>query len=130
MANVGKHEMKEADKFNQISVLAVSTRKLGQLAQKARWTLPLSCSHGGHWSATNLATLSLHLILFSASLKALENFSPVHSKILFSQCFFCWPLRLLPCTVPCKIVLVSAADLDTCPNHFHLCFFTVVNISS
>ena len=30
----------------------------------------------------------------------------VDSGILFSQCFFCWPLLPPPCTVPCKIVLV------------------------
>ena len=54
----------------------------------------------------------------------------VHSETLFSQCFFCQPLLLPPCTVPCKIVLASPADLDTCPNHFHLRFFTVVNTSS
>ena len=35
-----------------------------------------------------------------------------------------------PCTVPCKIVLASPDDLDTCPNHFNLRFFTVVKISS
>ena len=37
---------------------------------------------------------------------------------------------LPPCTVPCKMVLASPADLDTCPNHFNLRFFTVVKISS
>ena len=31
-------------------------------------TLHLSCSHGDHWGVTDVATLSLHLILFSASL--------------------------------------------------------------
>ena len=50
--------------------------------------------------APDIATLSLHLILFSASLTALQNFNPVHSEILFSQRFFCWPLLLPPCTVP------------------------------
>ena len=55
-----------------------------------------------------------------------ENLNPVHSEILFSQCFFCRPLFLPPCTVPCKIVLASPDDLDTCPNHFNLRFFTVV----
>ena len=69
------------------------------------------------------------LILFSASLRALQNLNPVHSEILFSQRFFCRPLLLPPCTVPCKIVLASRADLDTCPNHFTLRFFTVVKIS-
>ena len=68
MANIGKCEMEEADKCYQISVLAISTQKLGQPAQKAPYTLPLSHSHGDRWSATNPATLSLHLILFSTSL--------------------------------------------------------------
>ena len=82
------------------------------------------------WGATDVATLSLHFILFSASLTAWQNFNPVHSAMLFSQRFFCRPLLLPPCTVPCKIVLASPDDLDTCPNHFNLRFLTVVKISS
>ena len=39
-------------------------------------------------------------------------------------------LLLPPCTVRCKIVLASPDDLDTCPNHLNLRFFTVVKISS
>ena len=53
--------------------------------------LHLLCSHGDRWGATDKATLSLHLILFSASLKALQKLNPVHSEILFSQRFSCWP---------------------------------------
>ena len=82
------------------------------------------------WGATDVAALSLHFILFSASLTAWQNFNPVHSAMLFSQRFFCRPLLLPPCTVPCKIVLASPGDLDTCPNHFNLRFLTVVKISS
>ena len=93
-------------------------------------TLHLFRSHSDRWGTMELETLSLHLILFSASLRALQNFNPVHSEILFSQRFFCRPLLLPPCTVPCKIVLASPDDLDTCPNHFNLRFFTVVKISS
>ena len=93
-------------------------------------TLHLSRSRGDRWGATDIATLSLHLILFSASLRALQNLSPAHSKILFSQRFFCRPLLLPPCTAPCKIVLASPADLETCPNDFNLRFFTMVKISS
>ena len=81
------------------------------------------------WGATDVATLSLHFILFSASLTAWQNFNPVHPAMLFSQRLFCRPLLLPPCTVPCKIVLASS-DLDRCPNHFNLRFFTVVKISS
>ena len=47
------------------------------------------------------------LILFSASLRALQNLNSAHSEILFSQRFFCRPLLLLPRTVPCKIVLTT-----------------------
>ena len=78
----------------------------------------LSRSHGDRWGATDIATLSLHLNLFSASLRVLQNCNPVYSEILFSQRFFCRPLLLPPRTAPCKTVLTSPADLDTCPNHF------------
>ena len=39
---------------------------------------------------------------------------------------------VVPCTyrVVVVIVLVSPADLDTCPNDFNLRFFTMVKISS
>ena len=42
--------------------------------------LHLTRSHGDRWGATNLATLSLHLIsiLFSDFLRASRNFNPVH----------------------------------------------------
>ena len=70
------------------------------------------------WGATDVATLSLHFILFSASLTAWQNFNPVHSAMLFSQRFICRPLLLPPCTVLCKIALASPDDLDTCPNYF------------
>ena len=81
------------------------------------------------WGATDVATLSLHFILFSASLTASQNFNPVHSVILFSQRFPCRPLLLPPCTVPCKIVLASPDDLDTCPNHFNLRFDWFAHVS-
>ena len=84
------------------------------------------------WGATDVANISLHFVLFSASLTAWQNFNPVHSAMLFSQRFFCRSLLLPPYmyTVPCKIVLASPDDLDTCPNHFNLRFFTVVKVSS
>ena len=62
-----------------------------------------------------------YLILLSDSPRASQNLNLVHSEILFSQRFFCLPLLLPPCTVPCKIVLASPADLGTCPNHFNQC---------
>ena len=48
-----------------------------------------------------------------------RKLNPVHSEMLFCQGFFFRHLLLPPCTVPCK----SPDDLDTCPNHFNLCFF-------
>ena len=80
-------------------------------------TYPVVMVHD-RWGATDIAALSLHLILLSASLRALQNFNQVHSEILFSQRFFCRPLLLPPCT------------LDTRPNHLNLRFLTVVKISS
>ena len=97
------------------------------IPSKKTMHLHLSRAHCDCWSATDLASLSLHLILLSASLRASQNFSPCRSEMLFSQRFFCQPLLLPPCTVPCKI---GSADLDTCANHFNLRFFTVVKMSS
>ena len=62
-----------------------------------------------------------YLILVSHSPRASQNLNPVHSEILFSQRFFCLPLLLPPCTVLCKIVLASPANLGTCQNHFNQC---------
>ena len=41
-------------------------------------TLHQSSSHGHRWGATDIATLSLHLILFSACLRMVQIFNPVH----------------------------------------------------
>ena len=38
---------------------------------------------------------------------------------------FCLPVFLPSCTVPCRIVLASRADLDSCPNHLNLGFLDV-----
>ena len=76
--------------------------------------LHLSRSLNDRWGATDVATLSLHFIWFSASLMAWQNFNPVHSAMLFSQRFFCRPLLLPPCSVPCKIVLIHAQTTLTC----------------
>ena len=117
------HFMNLHTKVYRPSGLASTGRKVERIADLAPCTLHLSCSHGDRWGATDIATLSLHLILFSASLRALQNFNPVYAEILLSQRFFCRPLLLPPCTVPCKIVSASPADLDTRPNHFNLRFF-------
>ena len=47
-----------------------------------------------------------------------------------SHRFLCLPLRLPPWTVPCRIVLVSPDNRDTCPYHFGLRLFTEVRRSS
>ena len=86
--------------------------------------LHLSCSHGHCWGTLKLATLSLHLVLFSDSVRVpQQNFIPFQSKMWLSQPFFCQPLLLPPCIVSCKIVLASPADLETWPKHFNLHFF-------
>ena len=45
---------------------------------KGACTLHLSPFHGDRWGATDIATLSLDLILLSASLRMLQIFNPVH----------------------------------------------------
>ena len=49
--------------------------------------------------------------------------------MLSSHRFLCLPLRLPPCTVPCRIVLASPDDPATCPYHFSLPLFTEVRTS-
>ena len=72
--------------------------------------LHLSLNHGDRWGATDLATLSLHLIsiLFSDFLRVSQNFNPVHSEMLFSQRFFCRPLLLPSCTVRLTFVQIRS----------------------
>ena len=73
--------------------------------------------HLSLWGATDIATLSPHLILFSASLRALQNFNPVHSEILFSQRFFCRPLLalfLVKLSWQALMILIHAQTTLTC----------------
>ena len=91
--------------------------------------LHLSRSLVDRWDDTDdLATSSLHSSRLSAFLMAAYSVMPVHSGMLSSRLFFCLPLLLPPCTVPCRIVLASPADLVTCPYHFSLRLFTVVKM--
>ena len=76
------------------------------------------------------ATTVLHSSLFSAFRRASPNFNPVHSVTLSSHLFFCLPLLLPLCTVPCRIIFASPVDLVLCPYHLSLRFFTVVRRSS
>ena len=93
--------------------------------------LHLSRSLVDRWGATDdLATSSFHSSRLSAFLLAVYRVMPVHSGMLSSHLFFCLPLLLPPCSVPCRIVLASPVDLVTCPYHFSLRRFTVVKRSS
>ena len=83
------------------------------------------------WGATDdPATSSLHSSRLSAFLMAAPSVMPFNSGMLSSHLFFCLPLLLPPCAVPCRIVLANPVDLVTCPYHFSLRRFTVVKRSS
>ena len=91
----------------------------------------LSLSLVGRWGTKDdRATTVLHSSLFSAFRRASPNFNPVHSVMLSSHLFFCLPLLLPPCTLPCRIIFASPVDLVLCPYHLSLRFFTVVRRSS
>ena len=76
------------------------------------------------------ATTFLHSSLSSAFRKASTNPNPVNSDILSSHLFFCLPVLLPSCTVPCRIIFASPLDLVKCPYHLNLRFLTVVIKSS
>ena len=91
----------------------------------------LSLSLVDRWGTKDdWATTVLHSSLFSAFRRASPNFKPVHSVTLSSHLFFCLPLLLPPCTVPCRIIFASPVDLVMCPYHLSLRFFAVVRRSS
>ena len=85
---------------------------------------------GRRGSTDEFATIPFHLVLFSAALVELAQFSPVHSLILSSHLFFCLPLLLFLFTVPCRIVFAEPEDLETRPNHLSFRFLTRVRTSS
>ena len=68
---------------------------------------------GRRGTTDEFATISFHLVLFSAALVELAKSIPVHSLILSSHLFFCLPLFLFPFTVPCRIVFAKPEDLET-----------------
>ena len=77
----------------------------------------------------DLATLSLHLILFSD--QGVTKLQPCPPKHAILQTLLLSSSSLPPCTdILCKIVLASLMIRDTCPNHLNLRFFTVVNMLS
>ena len=104
----GKFALKFTLRVSRLSVCTKTEElpglKRSKLKQSSKKQFcPDTCRYGDRWDATDIVTLSLHLILFSASLRSLQNFNPVQSEILFSQRFFCRSLLLPPCTVPYKI---------------------------
>ena len=81
-------------------------------------SLHLSHSLFDRWGTKDdRATTVLHSSLFSAFRRASPNLNPVHSVMLSSHLFFCLPLLLPPCTVPCRIIFASPVDLVLCPYH-------------
>ena len=94
-------------------------------------SLHLSHSLVDRWGTKDdRATTVLHSSLFSVFRRASPNFNPVHSVTLSSHLFFCLPLLLPPCTVPCRIIFASPVDLVLCPYYLSFRFFTVVRRSS
>ena len=77
-----------------------------------------------------VATISFHLFLSSAALRASPNPTPVHPLMLSSHLFFCLPLLLAIFTLPCRIVFVMPDDLEMWPYHLSFRFFTMVRRSS
>ena len=93
--------------------------------------LHLSLNRRGRWGATDdFTTGFLRSSLFSTALWDLANSRPVHSLMLSSHLLFCLPCLLPPFTVPCKMVLARADELEICPYHFSLRLFTMVRRSS
>ena len=94
---------------------------------------------GRRGTKDEFATISFHLVLFSAALVELAKSIPVYSLILSSYLFFCLPLFLCPFTVPlflcpfsvpCRIFFAKPEDLEMWPNHLSFCFLTMVRSSS
>ena len=91
----------------------------------------VSLSLAGRWGTTVDFTTSFPLSsCFSAFRSMIFHSRPVCSLMLSSHCFLCLPLSLPPWTVPCRIVLPSPDDRETCPYHSSLRLFTEVRVSS
>ena len=58
-------------------------------------------------TTNEFATISFHLVLFSAALVELAKSIPVHSLILSSHLFFCMPLFRFPCPCPVGLTLLN-----------------------
>ena len=110
---------------SQISVGSPLPTQLQSVRESVGSLLPTQfewVNHGGCWGTTDDFTTSfLHFPLFSTALWDLANSRPVHSLTMSSHLFFCLPCRLLPSTVPCKMILAIPDEQETCPYHFSLC---------
>ena len=100
---------------------------LGQLNFYSILFYPITLE-GCRGTTDEFATITFHLVLFSAALVELAKYIPVHSLILSSHLFFCLPLFLFPFTVPCRVVFAKPEDLETWPNHLSFSFLTRVGV--
>ena len=98
------------------------------VADRLKSMLYLSSLHLSHslfdrWGTKDdRATTVLHSSLFSAFRRASPNFNLVHSVMLSSHLFFCLPLLLPPCTVPCRIIFASPVDFVPIPEYILLLY--------
>ena len=114
-----------------VSELCTRAHALTNIHKLHFTSLDLSHSLVDRWGTKDdRATTVLHSSLFSAFRRASPNFNPVHSVTLSSYLFFCLPLLLPPCTVPCRIIFASPVGLVLCLYHLSFRFFTVVRRSS
>ena len=89
------------------------------------FTYPLTAGVVGAPQMTSQPVCSI-FFLFSSALWDLANSRPVHSLMLSSLLFCCLPCLLPPFTVPCKMVLATLDERETCPYHLSLRLFTMV----
>ena len=74
----------------------------------------LSLNREGRWGITDDFTYSIiQFSLFSTALWELPNSRPVHFLMLSSHLVLCLSCLLLPCTVPCKMVLARPDERET-----------------
>ena len=104
----------KADNIERISLISSQSLNLG----------------GRRGTTDDVATIPFYPSLSSAALMEFPNPIPVHSLMLSSHLFFCFPLLLAPFTVPCRIVFAMPEDLEMWPYHLSFRFFTLVRRSS
>ena len=117
--------------IGKASSLSAEDRGIDHCSTRSSHHPHLSLSLADHWGTTgDFTTNFLHSSQFSAFRSMMFHSRPVHSLMLSSHRFLCLPLRLPPCTVPCRTVLASPDDRVTCLYYFSLCLFTEVRRSS